>query len=768
MQPMHALDPPGRLVKSLLAGSFVAVVVILGTGASELVPAIRLMGAVVGAVFVVAWIAAVRRQADLIDLATTGALVAFSVSCALSMFPRQAFDAGVLALAWTSALGVSRRVLANEQMRKYALFVMAALGIVLIVVVISIWGQIWLHWLALTGWRALPPLDLALPSGPWVHRHDLTNLLVMLAPAIWLQRGTGLLRILLTTILVGIGAAVLMDGSRSVWLALAIATGVTMMRPLIAVLRSRRGIAVAAIVAASVILIAALVTGFADEVVVRLTAVRSIDARTGQWSAALTLWQERPIQGIGPGSFPFQLRLTDYHDSYQFVSRHPDNAAVQLIAEVGLLGVVAAGSVLASVARMWRRNSPQSAAATWVLVYALVATIGTNPFEYAFLMAPLVIWTSIGAPARLAKVAESPRRARWVTPAIVAGVGVLALAQAAMVLGAFAYDAGSRAAREGSYTEARRALDLAATLDPGMTLYVRERGTMALLAGRPGAAIPDLMAATAQNPADDIAYRSLAEAWLAEGDPARALAAAQSAVQRDGSDPRNLIVLARAASRAGDSASATDALALAVLHGPWITADLKWQSFAHPEQPAAELLNEAVALWQDGKAPWLKGLDPAWVVGLAENTESTHQAVIQAGPLGPSAAALLQVLSCDSQLAGLEALRSLEESQGTFAEYWRARVVAEALAGERIEGVLAEAAIVRMPQLGPVIADTIYPIDVYSGAFNDQYAYRRRPIDHLGGLVVPSRWGGLAEWIRHPAAAALAAGMTERVASCRP
>jgi O-antigen ligase/tetratricopeptide (TPR) repeat protein len=767
---MQSLDPPGRLVKYLLAACFVAVVVILGTGASELVTAIRLIGAVVGAVLIVAWIAAVRRQADLIDLATTGALLAFSVACALSMFPRQAFDAGVLALAWTSALGIARRALASEEMRTYALFVMAALGIVLSVVVLSIWGQIWLHWLSLTGWRALPPLDLALPSGPWVHRHDLTSLIVMLAPAIWLQRGTGLLRVLLTAVLVGIGLAVLMDGSRSVWLALAAATGVTMLRPLVSVLRSRRGIAVAAIAAATVIVIAAIVTGFANEVVVRLTAVRSIDARTGQWSAALTLWQERPIQGIGPGSFPFLLRLTDYFDSYQFVSRHPDNAAVQLIAEVGLLGVVAAGAVLASVGRMWRRDSPASAAATWVLVYALVVSVGTNPFEYAFLMAPLVIWTSIGAPARLGKAdaRAQPVRARWVTPAIIAGMGVLAVAQAAMVLAAFAYDAGSRAAREGSYGEARRALDLAATLDPGMTLYVRERGTMTLLAGLPGAAIPDLTAATARNPADDIAYRSLAEAWLAEGDPARALAAARSAIQRDASDPRNLIVLARAASRAGDSASATRALALTVLHGPWITADPSWQSFAHPEQPAAALLDEAVAVWREGKAPWLKGLDPAWVVGLAENTESAQQAVVEAGPMGPSAAALLQVLSCDSQRAGLEALRSLEESQGTFAEYWRARVVAEALAGERIEGDLAEAAIVRMPQLGPVIADTIYPTDVYSGAFNDQYAYRRRPIDHLGGLVVPSRWGGLAEWIRHPASAALTAGMTGQVASCQP
>jgi hypothetical protein len=173
-------------------------------------------------------------------------------------------------------------------------------------------------------------------------------------------------------------------------------------------------------------------------------------------------------------------------------------------------------------------------------------------------------------------------------------------------------------------------------------------------------------------------------------------------------------------------------------------------------------------VWRSGNAPWLKGLDPAWLVGLAENTESTHQAVVEAGPLGPSAEALLQVLSCDSQRAGLEALRSLERSQGTFAEYWRARLIGEALVGGHVDGVLAETATLRMSELGLALADRIGEADVYSGALKDKYGYRRRPIEHLDGLVAPSAWGGLAEWINHPARAALAAGMTDRVASCEP
>ncbi len=769
MQPMPLLDRPSPVVRSLLAACFIAAVLLLGTSASEVVPAIRLFGAVVGGVLIVAWIRAIRRQADLLDLATTAALVAFSISCVLSMFPRQSFDAAVTALALTAALGVGRRALGTERMRTYALFVMAAVGIVLGLLVIVLWGRVWLQWLFLTGWQALPPLDLALPSVPWAHQHDLTSLLVMLAPAIWLQRGTGLRRILLTTLLVGLGAAVVMDGSRSVWLALAVATGATMLRPLVSALRSHQRLALALIAVVGLIVIAATVTGTADEVVKRLTAVRSIDARTGQWSSALGLWRGDPIQGVGPGSFPFLLRLTDYFQSYEFVSRHPDNAFVQLIAEVGILGVLAAAAVVAAVGRMWRRDHTRSSlAAAWVLIYALVVSIGTNPFEYGFLLAPLVVWTSIGAPARVETVAKDshPVRARWMTPAIISAAGVIAVAQAATLVGAFAYHAGSRGAGEGSYAKARGMLDLAVTLDPGMALYWRERGIMALMAGLPDVAVADLTTATALNPADDVSYRSLALAWLDAGDPAQALAAARSAARRDTSDPNNLLVLSRAASQAGDSASSTRALTLAVLHGPWITADPLWPSFAQPEQRAADLLDAAVVLWRTGDAPWLKGLDAAWLVGLAEDRGSAHQAVLEAGTLGPSAAALLQVLRCDSQRVGLEALQSLESSQGTFGEYWRARVIGEVLAGGRIDGALAETATLRAVQLSAPIADRIGPGDLYGGGFKDQYGYRRRAAQHPDGQVSPSAWAGLAEWINRPATAVSAAGMTERVATC--
>ena len=765
-----SLERPGPLVRSLLALCFVAAILLLGTTASEPLPAIRLLGAVVGGVLVVAWVTAVQRQADLLDHATTAALVAFSTSCVLSIFPRQAFDAAIMALVWTSALGVGRRVLGTEQMRAYALVVLAAVGIVLGVSIAFAWGRIWLDWLSLTGWQGIPPLDLALPSGPWAHQHDLTSLLVMLAPAIWLKRGTGLQRVLQTGVLACIGAAVVMDGSRSVWLALVVATGVTLLRPLVRVLSTHRRIAVAVGAGVCVVVLAAILVGFADEVVRRLTATRSIDWRTAQWSSALSQWTEHPIQGAGPGSFPFLLRLTDYFDSHTFVSRHPDNAAVQLIAEAGLLGVLAVAVVLSGVVRMWRRGSAGSGAAAWVLIYALVVSVGTNPFEYGFLLAPLVVWTSLGTFIPAGKVVDGsrPLRARSLTPAIMTAIGILALAQTATVAATFAYDGGSRAAGQGSYTDAREMLDLAVMLDPGMALYVRERGAMALISGMPHAAAIDLTAATARNPADDVPHRLLADAWLARGDPARALAAARAAVRRDASDPRNQIMLARAAQVYGDSESATRALAMAVLHGPWMTADPIWGSLLQAEQTTTDILDAAVEIWRDGHAPWLDGLEPAWLVGLADSRQLTHQAAMEAGALGPSAAALFQVLTCATQREGLGALRSLERSQRIFGEYWRARVISEALAGTRVDGSLAETAILRMGQLERAIADRSEASDLYSGGFKDQYGYHRRPIKHLGGPVAPSAWDGIAEWINRPVRAALAAGLTEPVAACRP
>jgi O-antigen ligase/tetratricopeptide (TPR) repeat protein len=755
------------LVGPLLAGCFVAGVLVLGTSTSELVPSIRLFGSVVGSVLIVSWILAIRRGADLIDLATTVALFAFTVSCVLSLFPRQAFDAATEALVWTSALGVARRALVTEPTRSYALFVMAAVGVVMGLVVIAQWGAIWLRWLFLTGWQAIPPLDLQLPAGPWAHQHDLTSLLVMLAPAIWLKRGSGVRRTALTAMLAGIGLAAIMDGSRSVWLAVAVATGITLLRPLSAVLRAHWRLAAAAGTVGVVILIAATVNGSADEILRRLTQVRSIDQRTGQWSSALGLWLQHPVQGIGPGSYPLLLRLTNYFDTYTFVSRHPDNAFVQLVAEVGLLGIASATAIIAGVVRMWRGDNPAARAAAWVLVYAAVASLGTNPFEYGFLIAPLIVWTALGAPARIDAAVDDvhPRKAKWLSPAIISAVGVLGVAQTATLVADFAYEDASQAASRGSYAEARAYLDAAVAFDPGMALYMRERGTMALLAGLPAQAVADLTAATNQNPADDVSYRSLAESWLAAGNPARAVAAAQSAVRRDGSDPRNLLVLARAASRAGDSSSATEALARAVLTSPWITADPAWPAFAEGE-PAADLFHTAVARWQKGDAPWLMGLEPAWLVGLAEESGPVDQAVAEAGSMNPTAAALLQVLSCHSQRAGIAELRRLQRSQGSYGEYWRARIIGEALTGTRVGGLLAETATLRVGQLRYALADQVGETDLYSAALKDQFGYRRLPIQHPGGLVAPSEWGGLAAWMNHPAAAASAAGMGEQVASC--
>jgi hypothetical protein len=90
----------------------------------------------------------------------------------------------------------------------------------------------------------------------------------------------------------------------------------------------------------------------------------------------------------------------------------------------------------------------------------------------------------------------------------------------------------------------------------------------------------------------------------------------------------------------------------------------------------------------------------------------------------------------------------------------RALLAARFVAGVLVLGTSAS-------ELVPyVLADQVGETDICSDDFEDQFGYRRLPIQHLGGLVAPSEWGGLAAWMNHPAAAASAAGMAEQVATC--
>ena len=56
--------------------------------------------------------------------------------------------------------------------------------------------------------------------------------------------------------------------------------------------------------------------------------------------AAIKIFKDNPILGIGPKNFRFECRKKDYNISEFSCTSHPHNFYIQLLAETGLLGII--------------------------------------------------------------------------------------------------------------------------------------------------------------------------------------------------------------------------------------------------------------------------------------------------------------------------------------------------------------------------------------------------------------------------------------------
>ena len=89
----------------------------------------------------------------------------------------------ITALVYAALLFVGRDLLVRPAARSALVWVLIGLSAALTLLTAVRWAAFLGEWIALAGWRTLPPLNMELPSIPWGHRHDLTLVLVMLYPA---------------------------------------------------------------------------------------------------------------------------------------------------------------------------------------------------------------------------------------------------------------------------------------------------------------------------------------------------------------------------------------------------------------------------------------------------------------------------------------------------------------------------------------------------------------------------------------------------------
>lgn len=737
---------PGMILGALL----VYCVLLGGSEAGVFLVSFQVINAVIGAALVAWWIVLLRRGTDVTDLLVIGALLAFTAACAAAQFPRQAFDASTAALVWTSAFGVGRRALADPRHRLLCLRLLALCGLLLGVAFLVIWGGVWLDWIQLVG--GIPPLDLTLPHHIYRHYYVVAMLLAALAPACAYLLRDRVLRYPGAAALALSGGLALLSGSRTVWLAFAIAgLAATLVfrqfrRPLLAV---------AALAAA--LAVVAFAGGWLSPVIDRLVAPGTVGYRLDIWRGALEIWSEHPVTGIGPGAIGTGLTLTDLMTQYAFNNRHADNAIIQLAAEGGLLGLTGGGLAFAGVAIGHKSRLPGTRAALLGLIVLVGLSLTNNPTDSPNLAAIILCYAALVAPYRPLKVQPLPPAHLWrlgITTATWAAAGVVWLA-VAVVNAAAMHEASARSsAAAGSWAEAAHQLREASSLDPGMALYHREYGVvLAQLGDDPASAVRELNLAVELNTADAAALRALAVQRSALGDSAGAYEAASRATSLRPLFAENWIVLALV----GDGNEAQAALVEALRLAPWLPGSPAWPRAIAPHADLDSAFDAASVEALSRPAP----RDPIALAWLDAFT-STALAAPDSAPLR----ALQDVLSCD--------LPSATRAYGDMGGEWVrttagivGRVMLARLTGNSSTDALIRIAVLRQPDLGAAARGLASAYSVLTDSIVDGQLYRRLGIGFASpGVVVPRTSDSFGAWMSAPRESATRAAPTSRMAEC--
>jgi O-antigen ligase len=705
----------------------------------------------IGAVVVAAYALRVAPRPDRTDLLALTAYLAFLAACLLSQFPRQSFDTALSALALLAVFSLARRspALAPGGAGRWLL---GGIGLVLGLVFFALWAGVVLSWLAIA--ETPPPLlTLRFPSLIYGHGHDVAALLIICAAAtVGLPGRSGRLMRGLTLALVAL--AVLIEGSRTAWLAVIVASlvGATAWIARRGGMQVNRRWAVIGLATVAFIGVGMVASGLAT----RLADTDTLAGRVALWGGSVDAWLLDPFSGLGPGSFPWALQLTDFFDSGLFSPRHPDNAFFQTLTEAGLLGVLALG--LGGAAIWVGRRRPADLTAGWALVFFGVACLLTNPSDHGFLALPAVLWAAAftrveaGEPVRQADQQHPATIVRWATA--VAGGVVMAMALIWAGVGWW-HDA----------TEPARAAEMlptAAAVDPGQALYHRELGVLFLDDGDP-AAIPELEWTVALNPSDTAAWRLLSQARLRAGELDGALAAANEAVRRQRSDAANLLTLASMTAAAGDGNGARNMVGEAVLRWPWLIGDLPGDEVVHGVS-TTEALEAAIALWSEtSDPPAVNWIQPSWLTGLSGRDDLLPAAADAAGNLAGSASALHAYLRCQTDAAA--ALLGGASAEDGTAWYWNVRYL--------IESGMGDFSLDTVPLGSALSADVVaaegsgdLPTTLDNG-LADRWGYGRRPLpapDSSG--LAPSGPAGLTLWMRDPVATATLTAPDSQLAVC--
>lgn len=764
--PAAATHPSSPDLRAIGAVGILAYFLVFGDlGWRDPHAAIRILSGLLASGVVIVYIVSAPRHADALDRRLLVAVLLFVAGAAFSAFPRQSLDSVLAVLLYAAGLYVARGVFASTRARRLLIVALRTLSGLITVIAAAQMLPPFIEWWALTEWTVFPPLSLKILPEPWVVRYELALLLVLLYPSWWIGK-RGRIQIALAVILGALTAAIcLIAGSRTVWLSAgcgaAAVTGPILLGKLR--LEPRRVVLVITILAAMAV--GLWLSGIGDVALERLVRVAPLAERASIWSALADGWSQRPITGYGPGSMPWVLQLTNYFDTHSFAPRQADNSVIQLLAEGGIVGLTA-GALAAGTLVVAAFRGP-SRTLRFVLTALLIAQVGTNPMEVAFLIAAGIAWIAYGLPRRAA-IAQSHARSSsaMIRVPTFATMTVIGLAFWATVIGAIGYSSAKNAVVVGDYRAAGDQLRLAERLDPGLALYPRQLGTLMLVAGDPNGALSALERAVGANPSDDLAWRVLALAQSSAGDDHKAGQSIQRAVRLQRSDPTNLLLAIEFLEREGKREAAQTALAEAVQAWPYLVVAPGWQSLTGSSAPAP-VLDLAAARWDRSEPSpvplgnqrlLIRSMLGAAFVG--EGAFSTLSA--------PLARAYVAVMECQSGAA--EALSDIPDSDKRTALFWELNV-------RHAETVGTSSTDFRRIHL-IMTSDRLLSQDVYlplnplnengvRGSSPDTFGYRRSPIEwEEAGWELPSPRAGAALWHDRPVLSARNASLDRLSQEC--
>ena len=711
-------------------------------------------------------VAITRRwpRPDVLAVATALAAIGFTFAALVSPLPRYTFDVALAGLSYAAGFLLLRRALAHPATYVWARQLLAVVALAFIATFTVIWLGLWASWLTATEFTLLPPLTLPLQTIFFRHVHVVAFTAALLLPAVWALPGMLIGNMVRAAATLATLFLVLASGSRTVLLAALLATIAVYGYRWRSRLRVSRRAAIGLGAVAAAVIAGVVLAGAADSLTQRLLTITTIAARGEIWGSTVSGWLERPLFGYGPGTFLLAFPWTGYYDTNVFSPRHADNAFLQLLFELGLVG---AALVLPMVVLVLRRAlvvvpRPE---ARWSILFVAFGTITDNPTDTVGLVVLVIFWgAAIASPTAIEAAMPLAATRQLLRAGALLALGVVAVAWISLTVADFSYSGARRAAATRSETNAERQLTLAATLDPTNALYRRQLGVLHASRGEVTTAVRHLEVALALNGADDVTRRGLGLLYLDMGRDDNADRLTASAVSLRGTEPVNHLARVHVQLAQGDEAGAAESAARAVALRHWVVAADGWERFLDPLS-TDEVADLAAARMRQENPPRSSLPEIAWVLGMVGRGEEGAAVGAEGGD--PTAEAIGLMFDCrpDEATAVLEAAA---RTHGSDSGYWLMRYLAVLLAGE--DTAMTERV---LTVFLPTIATSLHGTDRPRASsplvdeLRDTYLYDRLPMRYdMGGVRFPNAAAGPLSWLRDPDSTAVAVAPRSGLAEC--